>query len=324
MDRVNGIKSPESECYDVSIVVPLNNEELNLRPLLDKINSALSMSGKTFEVIFVNDGSTDDSEQILKQIYSQTKNVTVINLFRKKGKASALEAGMGYTRGRYIVTLDADLQYDPDDIPMMINELEKGSDAVSGNRLARGDKRSVIITSLFFNYIIRKLTGLNFKDFFSGLKCFKREVIDFLSLYGDLYRFAVIFACKQNFIVKEVPIRHYPRSKGNSKYTGFKRSGLAVLDIIAVLLTVTFNENVAYYAGLIGAFLIAWGTFFLSFSLFNHFLSLTGLSFRLGIIFAFFGIQLLLLKKISNDFFYRHQREQLKRKNNIKEILIRK
>lgn len=324
MDRANGFRRPESEAYDISIVIPLNNEELNLRPLLDKINSALSGAKRTFEVIFVNDGSTDKSEQILKRIYSENKNVTVINLFRKKGKASALEAGMGCTRGRYIVTLDADLQYDPDDIPMMIDELEKGSDAVTGNRLSRSDKRSVIITSLFFNYIIRKLTGLYFKDFFSGLKCFKREVIDFLSLYGDLYRFAVIFASKQNFIVKEVPIKHYPRNKGNSKYTGFKRSGLAVLDIIAVLLTVTFNENVAYYAGLIGSFLIAGGTFFLSFSLLNHFFSPTYIGFRLGIVFVFFGIQLLLLKKISNDFFYRHQREQLKRKNNIKEILIKK
>ncbi|MBP7653671.1 glycosyltransferase [Candidatus Dependentiae bacterium] len=307
---------------EISVVSPLHNESLNLKEHFKSIEKSLSEFGRSFEIIFINDGSTDSSEKEIFELYNENSNVTAINLYKKNGKAAALETGFEYAKGKYIVIIDSDLQYDPSDIPSMILELENGFDVISGKRISREDNKSVIVTSLIFNSIIRKLSGLNFRDFFSGLKCFKKEVIDYLSLYGDLYRFAVVFAHKQNFSVKEMPVKHYRRNLGESKYSFFKRSGMAILDIMTILLTITFNENLAYYAGLAGSLLFSCGSFFIfaAFILNARIINFDSILFYLGIITIFISIQLLLLKKISFDFFYRHRKDLTKRKRNIKNI----
>lgn len=313
--------------YDISIITPLYNEERNIEEQFNHINRALSELGRSFEVIFVNDGSTDGSAKILAKLHNEHKNVTIINLYRKKGKAAALEVGIEFAKGKYIATMDSDLQYDAHDIPPMIRELDKGYDFVSGRRIEREDSKIVIVTSRIFNMIMRSMTRLNFVDYFSGLKCFNRDVIDYLSLYGDLYRFASVYAFKQGFKVTEIPIKHYHRTRGISKYNTIKRLGMALLDIIVVLFTVTFNQNRIYYIGVCGLLLLSAGIVFLfSPALFsyNQELVLSGHISPIGIVLIFFGIQALILKKMSKDYFDRHQKEYFKRKTNVKNILARK
>lgn len=310
--------------YDVSVVAPLHNEEGNIAKHLEQIENALSQLNRSFEVIFVNDGSTDGSEEILTNLLSKNPNITVINLYRKNGKAAALEIGISMTKGNYIVIIDSDLQYDASDILPMIKELDNGYDLVSGNRVKRRDSVITSITSGIFNMIIRRITGLKFVDYFSGLKCFRRDVIKYLSLYGDLYRFAAVYAFRQRFKVKEIPIKHYHRSQGISKYSAIKRFNMALLDILTVLMTVTFNQDRVYYIGLFGLLALSIGAIFLLGFLLLYPEQVMALSLpavRIGIGFIFFGIQAILLKKISNDFFFRHQSERLKRKSNLKNVL---
>lgn len=310
--------------YDISIVTPVYNEEKNIEEHFSQINSVLSGFNRSFEVIFVNDGSIDGSERILRELHNKQANIVIINLFRKKGKAAALEVGIEYAQGQCVVIIDSDLQYSASDIPQMIKELDNGYDLVSGKRVVRGDPRSIIITSGIFNLIMRKLTGLNFVDYFSGLKCFKRDVINYLSLYGDLYRFAAVYAFKQGFKVKEIPVKHYSRKHGNSKYGSISRFNMAFLDILTVLLTVTINPDRVYYIGLLGSLALSIGTIFLFKALLFSFqqmlfLSRDGLIF--GIVLIFLGIQALILKKISKDYFDRHQSERVRRKSNLRNIL---
>ncbi|MBF0522467.1 MAG: glycosyltransferase family 2 protein [Candidatus Omnitrophica bacterium] len=309
---------------DVSIVTPGYNEEKNLEPLFNQVKEAMRLAQKSFEVVFVNDGSNDGAEKVLAHLYNTYSNVTVVNLFRKKGKAAALEVGVEYAKGKYIVFMDSDLQYDAQDIPLMIKELESGWDLVSGKRVSRLDSKSVIFSSRIFNFVMRKLTGLNFADYFSGLKCFRREVIAYLSLYGDLYRFAVVYAFKQGFKVKEMPIRHYHRGHGVSKYTSIRRLNMALLDLVTAFFTVTFNQDLAYYTALCGILSLSLAvTIFSGVALFVpqvHILT-PGIFQAVEIILVFIGLQALLFGKISENFFVRHQEERIKRKNNLKSVL---
>lgn len=310
--------------YDISVVIPAHNEEGNLMPLFQRLNKALSDFGRSFQIIFVNDGSTDGSEKILEEIQRNNSNITVINLFKKMGKAIALEQGFELVKGKYVVVIDSDLQHDPEDIPQLVKKMDEGFDVVSGKRVNRQDEKQTILTSRLFNWLMRRITGLKFEDYFSGLKCFRMNVIQYLALYGDLYRFAAAFAHRNGFKVTEIPVTHRPRFRGVSKYNLLGRFQRAVDDLIVVFFSVTFSRERAYYLGMTGLLLLSVGIAFvfvaflvcgIEESAFRHPYTAT------GAVMIFIGLQLAIFKRIADNFFTRHQEERLHRKRNIKNIL---
>jgi glycosyltransferase involved in cell wall biosynthesis len=310
------------ECL-ISVVIPLYNEEKNLKVFFKRLHKTLSGLGENFEIIFVNDGSTDASEKILEEIRRDNQTVTVINLFRRMGKAAALERGFEIIRGKYVVTIDSDLEMDPEDIPDIIKKIEEGYDVVSGARTNRFDSKGKIITSRLFNMLLRYITGLTFNDYFSGLKCFRVSTINYLSLYGDLYRLAAAFAFRNGFKVIEIPVSHQQRKHGTSKYTVATRLQRAVLDLIVVLFTIIFNRKRVYYLGIGGIFSISIGVILLAVSIFV--LGFGEITFEhpcgyIGIVILFLGIQILLFKTMANNFFIRHQEERAYRRRNVKSV----
>lgn len=311
------------ECI-ISVLVPLYNEAENLKPLFQRINESLSEFGRDFEVIFVNDGSSDDSEELLVEIQRSHDNVTVINFFKNMGKAVALEQGFEIANGRYVVIIDSDLQHDPEDIPLLIKKMDEGFDVVSGKRINRQDSNGKIITSRIFNIIVRLIAGLRLDDYFSGLKCFNAGVINFLALYGDLYRFAEVFAFRRGFRVTEIPVAHHHRAHGSSKYSPMGRLRRAINDLIVLLFTITFSRRRAYRVGMAGFLALGVGVTLL-------FISICILVFgkgsinpacaTAGLLMSFIGIQALLVKKIADNFIAHHHREYAYRKRNIRSIL---
>ena len=313
---------------DISVVVPLYNEQDNLRAFFDGLNTALGRTSRAFDLIFVNDGSSDRSQEILEDIYSRHENVTVVSLYRNEGKAAALEVGMSLAEGRYIANIDSDFQYDPKDILTLVAELERGADVASGRRTSRSDSRSVIVTSRLFNFVMKTLTGLAFHDFFSGLKCYRKTVIRYLSLYGDLYRFASIYAHRQGFRVVEVPIVHHERAGGLSRYRFSSRLRMSIADVGTTLLTVVFNQDRVYYMGLGGLALLSVGAWLVSAAWLLAYFGAGTVAQRFSLQFAgmamlFLAVQILILKKVSQDFFARHQDERQRRKRNIRQVLRR-
>jgi len=310
----------------ISIIIPLHNEAESLNELFNRIKSTCEKLSEDYQVIFVNDGSTDESEQILNELYQANDKIVVIHLFKCMGKAVALERGFDFVKGGYVIIMDGDLQYDPEDIPQLIDKMKEGYDVVSGMRVNRNDSKENIVTSRLFNVLMRFVTGLAFKDYFTGLKCFNMNVVKYLALYGDLYRFATVFAYRDGFKVTEIPINHHKRVHGQSNYTVFTRLKKGIMDLGTIFFTMIFSRKRMYYLGLVGLLLIALGS---ALFYFMFLFSFNGKSFddilmvNLGLMCLFLGIQIRILNVLTNDFFFRHQEERSTRKNNIKEVLQR-
>ena len=155
--------------YQISIIAPLFNEEENVVPFFEGIQKAFQSSGKSFELIYVNDGSVDRSGELLEELEAKHSNVTIVDLYKNKGKAAAIEVGMQLARGEFVTNVDCDLQYDPNDILKLVGELEKGADVVSGSRMSREDSGMVIFTSKLFNWLMKRVTS-RFQRLLLGLK----------------------------------------------------------------------------------------------------------------------------------------------------------
>jgi len=206
----------------------------------------------------------------------------------------------------------------------MLRHLDEGYDLVSGWRRSRRDGRSTLVTSRGFNLVIRWMTGLGFRDYFSGLKCCKREVVEYLSLYGDLYRFVAVYAYKQGFRVLEVPVAHFERAHGRSKYSGLTRTGMAFVDVLTILMTVVLNRDRVYYANALGLIGLAIGATMLCgvvvASLGTGTVSPTPLAVA-GVLLVYAGVQAAILRWISGEFFARHQNEIFRRRRNVRSIV---
>ena len=220
---------------DLTIVVPVLNEEENLRALNEEISAALAPTDLSWEVIFVDDGSTDDSAKILNELYNCNSSRTkVIELSRNFGQTTALAAGFDAAVGEVIVPIDADLQNDPADIPRVVAEMEKGVDIVSGWRLRRKDAfLSRRLPSMIANWIIGWMTGVRLHDFGCTLKAYRREAIEQMHLYGELHRFLPALASQTGARVSEIDVNHRPRQHGKSKY-GIDRTLRVIIDLITV------------------------------------------------------------------------------------------
>lgn len=279
----------------ISIVIPLYNEQESLSHLVEKIREVIAKEQYEAEIIFVDDGSTDDSLKILQQLREQYPELIRIISFRKNyGKSAALSVGFRYASGEVIITMDADLQDDPEEIPRLIAELERGYDLVSGWKKKRHDPINKTLPSRFFNFVTSKLTGIPLHDFNCGLKAYRKEVVEDIPVYGELHRFLPVLANWQGYRVGEIPVRHHPRRFGKTKF-GFSRFFHGFFDLITVLFITRYRKTPLYIFGGLGS------VFFLTGFLVELYLSFLKLSgtvgitrrplFFLGILLIIVGIQ---------------------------------
>jgi glycosyltransferase involved in cell wall biosynthesis len=219
----------------LSVVVPVRNEERSVELLYDEVQAALDPLGGEWEAVLVDDGSTDGSFAALTRLHSRTSNVRVVRLRRNFGKAAALAAGFRQSRGDVIVTLDADGQDDPAEIPRLLAKLDEGFDLVSGWKTKRRDPWRRRLLSRIFNSVTGRISGIRLHDMNSGLKAYRAEVVRGMPLYGELHRFIPVLAHYRGFRVAELPVNHRAREYGRSRY-GLERYLRGFFD----LLTVTF------------------------------------------------------------------------------------
>ena len=238
---------------DLSIIVPVFNEEKNLPLLHAEIKAAGDKLGRTYEIILVDDGSRDGSWEVLRSIQASDVRVRAIRLRKNFGQTAALSAGFDNARGRIIVTLDADLENDPADIGMLIDKIEEGYDLVSGWRKDRWKKHFFTrrIPSLLANRLISAITKVHLRDFGCTLKAFRREVIENIHLYGEMHRFIAAIAASVGVAIAEVPVNFRPRIHGKSKY-GISRSIRVMLDLLTVKFLLSYSTRPLQIFGLMG------------------------------------------------------------------------
>lgn len=236
---------------EVSVVVPLLNEQDNIGPLYEQITQTLT-DKHSYEIIFVDDGSDDNSFNILSQLQKADTKVLVICFRRNFGQTSALSAGFAHARGEIIIAIDADLQNDPADIPKMIAKLNEGFDVVSGWRRKRHDKAITrLIPSKIANWLISEITGVKLHDFGCTLKAYRREVLAETKLYGEMHRFIPALASWSGARIAEMAVNHRPRTSGVAKY-GLGRTLKVVLDLITVKFLGSFSTKPIYIFGGLG------------------------------------------------------------------------
>src|SRR5438132_11704843 len=254
MPKIRKVENPE-----LSLFLPVLDEEENLRPMHDKIRSALDALGKTAEVIYVDDGSTDRSLPILKEIAAGDDRVRVVSLRRNYGQTAAMSAGIDAAKGEILIPMDADLQNDPADIARLLEKLDEGYDVVSGWRKNRQDKLiSRKIPSQIANRIISWIGGVPLHDYGCSLKAYRRDVIQDVKLYGEMHRFIPIYASWAGARVTEIPVDHHARTMGKSKY-GISRTIKVVFDLMTIKFMASYQTKPIYVFGTFGiiAFLLA-------------------------------------------------------------------
>jgi glycosyltransferase involved in cell wall biosynthesis len=240
---------------EVSVVLPVLDEVESLGVLHRELTEVLERLGRPYEILFVDDGSRDGSFERVEKLRLDDPCVRGVQLRRNFGKAAALAVGFREAQGDVIVTLDADLQDDPAEVPKLLARLEDGLDLVSGWKQDRQDPRSKTWPSRLFNWVTGFLTGIRLHDFNSGFKIYRREVVDELRLYGELHRFIPALAAWRGFQVAEVPVRHRPRQYGRSKF-GSARFWRGFLDLLTVLFLTRYTRRPLHLFGGLG--LIAW------------------------------------------------------------------
>lgn len=241
-----------SKPLELSVIIPVFNEEKNLEPLYEEISRVLDSLGQAFEIIFIDDGSRDGSFPVLKRIQEKDKAVKIIRLRRNFGQTAALSAGFDYARGRVMVTMDADLQNDPKDIPALLAKINEGYDLVSGWRQKRHDKFFTRrLPSIVANRLISFLTGVKLHDYGCTLKAFRKEIIKSIRLYGELHRFIPAIASTLGVSIAEVKVNHRPRQFGRSKYTIF-RLPRVILDMLTVKFLLSYSTRPLQVFGLLG------------------------------------------------------------------------
>ena len=260
----------------MSLVIPAYNEAESLPVLLERLQSTVQTHGYLVEFLFINDGSTDDTAEVLDRLSEQSPlAVHVIHFRRNRGKASALTAGFQKATGEIVITMDADLQDDPAEIPKLLETLETGHyDVVSGWKYPRKDPIEKRFFSFFFNRVTAALTGVKLHDMNCGFKAYRAEVVQELYLYGDLHRYIPILAAAAGFSVGEVKVKHHPRQFGTSKY-GFKRIPKGFFDLLTVLFLTKYKKRPMHFFGGIGSLFIFSGTLLLAGLAIGHFFSLT-------------------------------------------------
>ena len=307
----------------LSFVIPAKDEERSVEALYGEIVGVVKKLKRSFEIIFVDDGSTDNTFENLKRLHERDKRIKIIRLRGNFGKSVALQAGFEEARGDIIFTLDADLQDNPKEIPKFLKELDRGFDLVSGWKKKRHDPVTKVVLSRIFNFATSLFTGVNIHDTNCGFKVYRREVVENLNLYGELYRFIPVLAAKQNFKVGEIVIEHRARKYGKTKF-GWERSVKGLLDLITIVFLTGYLRRPGHFFGTLGLI-----SFFFGFliGIYITYLRITtgSIQFRhpllfLGMLLMIIGIQLIttgLLAEMITSF----NQTKGSTQENIKEIL---
>ena len=239
------------ENMHVSIIVPAFNEAEALPELLERIDRTLQECSSTYEIVIIDDGSTDQTPEILHTLSTQYPHMSAIRFRRNYGKAAALSEGFTRAQGDFLITIDADLQDAPEEIPRFLDQLAAGTDVVSGWKQDRQDDWTRVISSYLFNAGTRLMTGLTLHDMNCGLKGYRRQVVRELRLYGEMHRFVPVIARQRGFSIKELSVRHSPRRYGHSRY-GWSRSLSGIFDLITLVMLGRYTHKPLHFFGLIG------------------------------------------------------------------------
>ena len=245
----------------LSILIPVYNEEGNLSLLYEKLVAALKKVGRAYEVIFVDDGSSDGTLEILLDLREKNPNIKIISFSRNFGQTAALSAGIDSSKGDIIIPMDGDLQNDPEDILMLLQKIEEGYDVVSGWRKDRKDPfLTRRLPSMIANKIISWIGGVYLHDYGCTLKAYRRDILKNIRLYGEMHRFIPIYAQWIGARVSEIPVRHFSRGSGSSKY-GMSRVFKVILDLMVVKFLVSYSQKPIYVFGGLGLLMILGGFF---------------------------------------------------------------
>ncbi|MEK6650242.1 MAG: glycosyltransferase family 2 protein [Bacteroidota bacterium] len=278
----------------VSVVIPLLNEEESLRELHTRLKAVFAQMRSTYEIIFIDDGSTDGSFSILRELHKADRNIKVIRFRRNFGKSAALSVGFREAQGDFIITMDADLQDDPDEIPGLIEAMGDSFDLVSGWKKKRYDPITKTIPSKFFNFVTGQMTGIPIHDFNCGLKAYRRDVAKSVHVYGELHRYIPALAHWAGFRVTEKVVQHHARKHGATKF-GLNRFIYGFLDLLTVLFTTRYIRRPLHLFGIWGMVSLAFGTLIDGWLSVEWFMGRTSLSnrplFLLGFLLIIVGVQ---------------------------------
>jgi len=273
----DSLDSSTLSLWPLSVVVPVFNEQDSLVQLIDELQAGVRAFVPSYEIILVDDGSTDESWRVIQDLASSQPTVSGIRFRRNFGKAAALTAGMKVASGQLILMLDADLQDDPAEFPALLEKIQSGFDVVNGWKQHRLDPWHKVYPSKVFNWLVGRMTGLNLHDHNCGLKLFRSEVAQEVKLYGELHRFIPVLAHARGFRVTEMIVNHRPRQHGHSKY-GVRRFLRGLLDLITVTFLTGFGRRPQHALGTLGL------AFFLLGMLGLAYLSVLWVMMRIGIV----------------------------------------
>jgi len=266
--KFESINGDKQEKVEISIVIPIYNEEENLPILYERLKSVLDRLGKSYEIIFVNDGSTDRSWEIIKDLARKDKHIVGVNFRKNFGQTAAMSAGFDIAKGDVIITMDGDLQNDPEDIPKLLEILNQGYDIVSGWRKDRKDNFITrTLPSRIANWLISKTTGVHLHDYGCSLKAYRSEVAKRLDNYGEMHRFLPALAKSVGAKITEIPVKHHPRIYGKSKY-GISRTFKVILDLFLVKFLLDYRTKPLRVFGGVGLILFLIGFFSLLYLIF--------------------------------------------------------
>lgn len=305
----------------ISYIIPAKNEQESLLPLHEELVKIIKKINKPYEIIFIDDGSTDRTFEVMKELKLQNKQINIIRLRGNFGKSVALQVGFDSSNGEIIFTMDADMQDDPKEIPQFLKKLEEGYDLVSGWKFKRFDPFSKTLPSKIGNWLTRRLTGVKIHDLNCGFKVYRSEVVKNLNLYGELYKFIPVLAAKERFKITEIPIHHMPRKFGKSKY-GWTRNFRGLIDLITVVFLSSYFSKPGQFFGGLG--IISFSVGFVIGMYITYIRITTGtIQYRtpllfLGILLMVIGIQLLSTGLLAEMILY--SRQKFDYRSYIKEI----
>ena len=285
------------DAVEVTVLVPVLDEEDSVGPLAEQVAAAIEGAGRSFEIVFVDDGSRDRTSQRIREARQSDRRVKLVRLRQNFGKAAALAAGIDHSEGGIVITMDGDLQDDPREIPRFLEKLiDDDLDLVSGWKKKRRDSFSKRVLSKIFNWVTRKVAGVELHDFNCGFKAYRREVLEQVSIYGELHRYIPVLASQKGFRIGELRVEHHARRHGVSKY-GLDRIYKGPLDLLTVLFITRYTPRPLHLFGILGGLLtlvgllvngyLAWVWMFAGGSLSNRPLLL------LGILLMVIGLQVL-------------------------------
>lgn len=318
--RTKGASAADSMSQSyLTIIIPAKDEQDTLTLLYEKICATLEPLGHQFEIVFIDDGSRDHTFEVMKQLYERDDRIRVIRFNVNYGKSAAYAAGFSCAKGDIVLTIDADLQDDPAEIPKLLEKLNEGYDLISGWKINRHDPLSKRLFSKIFNYVVARASGIPLHDFNCGLKCYRREVFDQVQIYGEMHRFLPVIAGWYGFRIGEVPVTHHPRLMGTSKY-GSERIIRGLLDFGTVMFFTRYVQRPSHLFGRMGVTTGMLGILMTITCLvleivgyFTYNIGLTnigGVLLAIGLFLLFMGFQFFFIGLIAEMLTFLHRREE--------------